>query len=177
MKKAASIFLRADMEPRDVKNLSGWLENQRVTRYLNESERMPEQLRLLLENTPAPLLTCRFNQQGRFFLVCDETEDSIGFVKLRRQEDEGCYELVFAIGDETLWGNGYGSQAVQAAQRRAFFDWRARKMIAKIYHGNLRSQRTVLGCGFREERRMEALSCYSITLEEYLSHLTEGTYA
>ena len=64
--------------------------------------------------------------------------DSIGFVKLKQQEP-GSWEIVFAIGERTLWGNGYGSQAVRAAQARVFLEWRARKLRAKIYHGNIRS--------------------------------------
>lgn len=176
MKKAASIFLRSDMEPADVRNLSRWLANRRVTRYLNE-DAAPEALKSLLETTPAPMLACRFNQQGRFFLVCNDQEDSIGFVKLQKQSVPGCYEVVFAIGEESLWGNGYGSQALRAAQSRAFFDWRAQKLTAKVYHENTRSIRTVRSCGFREERRLDHLSCYSITMENYLQMTTRGMLA
>lgn len=171
MKKAASIFLRSDMEPRDVRNLTNWMENQKVTCYLNESKNTTKELQHLLDTTPTPMLTFRFNQQGRFFLVCDEQEDSIGFVKLKQQTSPGCYEIVFAIGDETLWGNGYGSQAVQAAQYEAFLEWRAKKLTAKIYHENVRSKNTVRRCGFHEEERLENLSCYSITMDEYLDFL------
>ena len=60
---------------------------------------------------------------------------------------------------------------MQAAESRAFLDWRARKLTAKIYRGNVRSVRTVLRCGFREERRLENLSCYSITQAEYFDFL------
>ena len=171
MKKAASIFLRANMKPKDVRNLSCWMENRKVTRYLNEGKNTPQELQELLETTPPPMLTYRFNQQGRFFLVCDEQEDSIGFVKLRQQNTPGCYEIVFAIGDEDLWGNGYGAKAVQAAQYEAFLEWRAKKITAKIYHDNVRSKNTVRHCGFHEEERLENLSCFSITMNEYLDFL------
>ena len=170
MKKAASIFLRADMKPQDVMNISFWLENRDVTRYLNE-DASPEALRLLAETTPAPLLTCRFNRAGNFFLVCGDEEDSIGFVRLCERGGPDCCEVVVAIGDERLWGNGYGTDAMRAAQAQAFFARRARKMIAKIYHGNVRSERMVRCCGFREEERLEKLSRYSITLDEYIAAL------
>jgi RimJ/RimL family protein N-acetyltransferase len=170
MKKAASIFLRADMNPQDVVNISFWLENRDVTRYLNETA-SPEALRRLAETTPAPLLTCRFNQYGKFFLVCGD-RDPIGFVKLREQGGaSGCCEVVVAIGDERLWGNGYGTDAMRAAQTHAFFERRVKKMIAKIYHGNVRSERMVRCCGFREEERLEKLSRYSITFDEYVAAL------
>ena len=35
MKKAASIFLRADIVQEDIRRLTLWLQNQRVTRFLN----------------------------------------------------------------------------------------------------------------------------------------------
>lgn len=160
------------MEPVDVQNLADWMENRDVTRYLNEEQCAAEQLQELLETVPAPMLTYYFNQWGRFFMVCEEADDaSSGFVKLKEQEDRRCYEIVFAIGDDTLWGNGYGSRAVQAAETRAFLDWRAQKLTAKLYHGNSRSVRTVRCCGFREERKLDELSCYSITQEEYFDFL------
>jgi RimJ/RimL family protein N-acetyltransferase len=172
MKKAASIFLRADMEPADVRALSGWLQNQTVTRYLNEDAGASDALLDLLETTPAPLLTCRFNRTGRFFLVCDGEDDAIGFVKLQKQADPGCYEVVFAIGDERIWGNGYGTQALRAALAQVFLEWRGRKVTAKIYRGNTRSERTVRGCGFREEARLENLSRFTLTQADYLEGLT-----
>ena len=171
MKKAASIFLRADMEPVDIRFLSQWLKNRQVTRYLNEDPDAPNELSELVETVPAPLLTYHFNQRGRFFLVCGQEEERpIGFVKLK-EGGGGCYEIVFAIGEEELWGNGYGSQAVQAAEDQAFLEWRARKLVAKIYHGNSRSVSTVRGCGFREERQLENLSYYSIAQNEYFDYL------
>ena len=62
--------------------------------------------------------------------------------------------------------------AVRAAQAQAIFDWRASKLVAKIYHENFRSVQTVRRCGFREERRLENLSLYSITMQEYLRQMT-----
>ena len=171
MKKAASIFLRADIGPTDVRALANWMEDREVTRYLNEERGTAEQLRKLAASVPEPMLTYHFNQRGRFFMACGGDEGAVGFVKLKELTDQRCYEIVFAIGDETLWGNGYGSKAVQAAEVQAFLHWRARKLTAKIYHGNVRSVRTVCRCGFREERRLDALSHFSITQEEYFAFL------
>ena len=68
MKKAASIFLRADITPVDMENLMNWMRDPRVTRYLNEDDRAAEQLAHLARTVPAPLLTCQFNQRGQFSL-------------------------------------------------------------------------------------------------------------
>ena len=62
MKKAASIFLRADMEEHDVEMLIRWMENPNVTRFLNEDTGMAEGLRQLLWTVPAPMLSFRFNR-------------------------------------------------------------------------------------------------------------------
>ena len=171
MKKAASIFLRADIGPTDVRALANWMEDREVTRYLNEERGTAEQLRKLAASVPEPMLNYHFNQRGRLVMACSGDEGAVGFDKLKEMEDARRYEIVFAIGDKSLWGNGYGSQAVQAAESRAFLEWRARKLTAKIYHGNVRSVRTVLRCVFREERRLENLSCYSITQAEYFDFL------
>lgn len=45
MKKAASIFLRAEIEMNDIELLIRWMKNPNVTRYLNEDTNA-ENLRL-----------------------------------------------------------------------------------------------------------------------------------
>ena len=88
MKKAASVFLRTEMTLRD-----------------------------LAGKIPAPLLALRFNQEGRFFLVCEKDGEAIGFVKLRPLQSRGTHEIVYAIGEESLWGRGYGKGAVRPYPR------------------------------------------------------------
>lgn len=98
MKKAASIFLRADIVQEDIRRLTLWLQNQRVTRFLNEDARVVDELNRLLADVPAPMLRYHMNQQGRFFLVCPEGRGPIGFLKLR-EHAVGTYEMVIVIGD------------------------------------------------------------------------------
>ena len=157
MKKAASIFLRADIVQEDIRRLTLWLQNQRVTRFLNEDARVVDELNRLLADVPAPMLRYHMNQQGRFFLVCPEGGGPIGFLKLR-EHAVGTYEMVIVIGDDTLRGNGDGRQAVRAAVAKVFLEWRGRSLTARIYHGNTRSVGLVCGCGFRERERLEKLS-------------------
>ena len=61
MKKAASIFLRADIGPTDVRALANWMEDREVTRYLNEERGTAEQLRKLAASVPEPMLTYHFD--------------------------------------------------------------------------------------------------------------------
>ena len=101
-------------------------------------------------------------------MACTREGEAIGFVKLREQMT-GTYEIVYAIGDEALWGRGYGTDAVRSALATAFLKWRAVKVIAKIYPENLRSVRSVGACGFRCAERGERLHRFEITMKEYLN--------
>lgn len=168
MKKAASIFLRADMNLQDVRLLIHWMENPAVTQYLNEDPAVVFQLRQMADTVPEPMLTYHFNRKGRFFMVCTQEGETVGFVKLREQET-GTHEVVYAIGDENLWGRGYGTGAVRSALAAAFLERRARKVVARIYPENRRSVRSVSRCGFRCAERGMRLHRYEITIEDYLN--------
>jgi regulator of nucleoside diphosphate kinase len=175
MKKAASIFLRAEIEPRDVELLIHWMENPHITQYLNEEPSVIRSLQQLLLTVPAPMLTFHFNRWGRFFLVCRSNGDTIGFVKLRELPERGAYEIVYVIGEETLWGHGYGESAICSALAMVFGEWRGRKVIAKIYPENQRSIRSVCACGFRRSSADGSMLLYSITMDEYLQQLRDRT--
>lgn len=103
MKKASSIFLRSEICPRDVEAMICWMDNPEVTMYLNEDPALKGALSELLRKVPAPLLTFRFNEFGKFFIVCLNKNRAIGFVKLQETES-GVYEIIYVIGEESLWG-------------------------------------------------------------------------
>lgn len=168
MKKAASIFLRADITQKDVDRMISWMQNPNVTAYLNEDRQIVYFLEQLSATVPEPMMTYHFNRSGRFFLVCLEDVGSIGFVKLVPQPHVNSYEIVYVIGEDALWGQGLGESAIREALAKAFLEWRADKITAKIMPGNHRSIRSVCGCGFREGRSDSALLQYYITQDEYL---------
>jgi len=172
MRKAASVFLRAEIENSDVRRLMKWLGNEDVTHYLNEDSAACAGISDLLERVPAQMLGCRLNDGGRFFFACLEGYGAIGFVRLQKMPGNE-YEIVFAVGEEELWGRGYGSEAVAAALSRMFFECRADRITAKIRHGNARSVNTVRGCGFRRSGESEKYLHYSITMEQYLDLMRE----
>ena len=165
MKKAASIFLRAEITPRDIQPMIRWLENPRITRYLNEDPHITRLLRHLLEEVPAPMLSLHFNRDGRLFLVCRPDGETIGFVKLRKLPQPEAYEIVYVIGEESLWGQGFGEASIRSALAMVFLQWRAKKVIAKICPDNQRSIRSVCACGFRLESGDGPLLRYCLTDE------------
>ena len=102
MKKAASIFLRADITLRDVDRMIRWMENPNVTRFLNEDADIVYFLRQLSDSVPEPMLGYHFRRVGHFFMVSPENEDSVGFVRFSPLQDPGAYEIVYVIGEEAL---------------------------------------------------------------------------
>lgn len=82
MKKAASVFLRMEIYRTDVMRMVDWMNNANVTKYLNEAPEVARSLDALLAATPEPMLRFHFNRSGRFYLICHEGCESIGFVKL-----------------------------------------------------------------------------------------------
>ena len=138
-----------------------------MTQYLNESGSAAEEIRLLLEQTPAHLLTLRFNQSGQFYLVCDKSDRSVGFTKLC-PKGGGQYEVVYVIGEEALWGRGIGHQALRLALNKAFFEKRADAVSAKIHPQNHRSVRTALSCGMCAAQTTGKLAVYSVSFGKYL---------
>ena len=163
MKKAASVFLRGDICRRDLELLAGWLENPRVTRYLNEQASVVRTLTRLIDTVPEPLLGYHLNRQGHFFMICSPEGSAIGFVSLVRTITPGEYEIVYAIGDHCLWGLGYGEAAIHKALLLAFRELDADSVIAKINPGNLRSRRLAHACGFQEAGTCGTLGLFRAT--------------
>ena len=56
---------------------------------------------------------------------------------------ENAVELVIAIGEEDMWGRGYGRLALSQAIGVAFFELRRERIIAHIYNENSRSRHSV----------------------------------
>ena len=173
MEKAASIFFRYDVRQKDVESFIRWMENPAITRYLNEDSKVSTYMRNALFQIPSPLLTLHFNKNGKFVVVCDDFDEAIGFFKLTKSDD-CCYEVVYVIGEEELWGHGFGENALRKALNIAFFSLRAKSVKAKIYAENVRSVRMVKSFGFSAKNTTSTLHRYEITFEEYVSAINKN---
>ncbi|MPM71215.1 hypothetical protein SDC9_118178 [bioreactor metagenome] len=170
MERAPSIFLHPDIDRPRTSRLIGWLENPAVMRYLNEEQGISSRLRKVAERTDPVFLACQLNRQGRFFFVCREGHsEPIGFVRLAELKKHDAYELVVAIGQQTLWGRGYGTQAICRCLETAFFDRRANTVAANVHRDNLRSLRAVEKAGLRRMSQGGDYVHFSLTREEYLN--------
>ena len=171
MKKAASVFLRADITLRDVDRMIRWMENPNVTRFLNEDADISYFLRQLADTVPEPMLNFHFRRTGYFFMVCPPQEDSVGFVHLSPLPKPGAYEIVYVIGEEALWGRGLGEGAIRAALSEAFLTLDVQTLVAKIMPKNRRSVRSVTACGFTQSSLSDGLLHYTITQDAYFQQL------
>lgn len=163
-----SVCLRHEVNIKDIENLIAWLENGSVTKYLNERPDAARSLRELKSGADEGLFTCHLNRDGIFNLICErDTGDSIGFIRLQPLSS-GEYEIVYAIGEEKLWGQGLGGMALDEALSRAFFDERAKSVVAHIHPDNKRSLGMMKRSGFREVKSGATSVSFALTMPEYL---------
>ena len=165
MKKAASIFLRSEVTKHDIAQLSRWMEDSDVTRYLNEHAAISRELDALLLDVPEPLLAQRLSAGGRFYVVSLRCGRPIGFLSLRRMRAAGDWEIIAAIGESELWGSGFGARALRLALQEAFYsrDSGIARLFATIHHENARSMRLFLHAGFAPDG--EAGACRRLMID------------
>lgn len=98
------INLRLSVNILDAQNIIKWLENEDVTKYLNEDVQETMSLKEIIESNRADLLTYYLNRDGRFFLIDLVKNKSIGFITLFTIRPMKEYEIVIAIGNPKNWG-------------------------------------------------------------------------
>lgn len=95
----------------------------------------------------------------------------------RRPQVEGVFSLGYVLS-QSCWGRGLMTEAVNAAVKYAFREWKAKLLSVNHYPENDRSRRVIEKCGFRPEGRLRQatqlyngelrdLCCYSMTAAEY----------
>lgn len=168
MKRAASVFLRADITVNDAYSLIEWMKNEKVVRYLNESPKVTESIRSVINRSCSPYLTMYFNSNGRFFMIDTEDKKPIGFIKLVETSMKNAYEIVIAIGEDKIWGQGFGRDAVLKCLQMVFYEWRADMIIANIHSDNRHSINLFEKIGLQKERENQNTIRYKITMKEFL---------
>ena len=108
------ISLRLDVTIFDAKNIIKWLDNEDVTKYLNEDINSTTSLIDIISSSRADLLTYYLNKDGRFFLIDDRKNHSIGFLTLFTIKTKKEYEVVIAIGNPDNWGETICAHGIKA---------------------------------------------------------------
>jgi len=167
MKKAASVFLRADINEKDVNCLLDWLNDPKITQFLADGKNSVNDVHHLINNIPKHLWRMSLNRGGCFYMVdCDDMP--IGFVRLPVINKE-TYEIVVALGEKKLWGKGYGTLALKKCLNIAFFEHRARRIIASIYPQNIRSLHVFEKLNFRRQEKCSSVIRYVLTYDQFIA--------
>ena len=167
MKKAASVLLRADINEKDASCLLSWLNDPETTQFLADGRDSINDVHRLINNIPIHLWRMSLNGSGCFYMVdCDDMP--IGFVRLSAINKE-TFEVVIALGDKKVWGKGYGTLALKKCLDIAFFEHRARRIIANIYPQNTRSLHMVEKLKFKQQEKRSSVIRYALTLDQFIS--------
>jgi RimJ/RimL family protein N-acetyltransferase len=166
--KQEEIKLRKKVRRKDVEALAEWLEDEKVSEYLNEEQDISDDLKKLSNRSTLPLFTHAFNQDGQFFMISLRQNGPIGFLRLV-PKGEGT-EMVVVIGEQSEWGNGYGYAAIQKGLKKAFYQWREEKVLAKIDPDNTRSKAVFRKAGFSKEEDLEHDELFSVSFDEFVSN-------
>lgn len=147
------VNLRA-LEPSDVDNFMGWINDREVTRYLLVGRwpvsRKAEEAwleRVLRDDDP------------RNKVLAIETKDGVylGNIGLHNIDYiSGVAELGIVIGRKDYWNKGYGTDAARTLIGFAFSNLRLRKIILRVFGGNIRAQKAYAKLGFKEVGRLKA---------------------
>ena len=151
--------------------LMDWLEDEDVTRYLSDSRDVSRSIEQVVSRVQLPILTHLFNQGGRFFIVHDQHDVPVGFVRLVKTGPD-C-EMVLVIGDRNNWGRKLGPSAICEGMKVAFFEMRAERLVAKIHPENQRSLNAFLRSGFLPESETPTMKSLVMTSARYLKLLRE----
>lgn len=162
--ETSSIKLSQEIYRSDAEQIAHWLSDKEIINNLNEDNNARENLISVINRVNMPILTHLFNNNCRFFII-KNTYGTIGFLRLVPKN--GVVEIVITVGEKELWGKGIGHNAVFEALKKAFFDMRTEKVIAKIKKTNERSQNLFKGIGFKEVKELEREVEYHITKETF----------
>ena len=112
------VMPRTDLNENDLLLLIRLMSKERVYRFLNEHQQITAQLKNIYDSR-LPVFTPLFNRNGRFFMICTGDGRAIGFLRMK-YAPENAIELVVAIGEEEMWGQGYGHAGLTEAMKIAF---------------------------------------------------------
>lgn len=89
---------------------------------------------------------------------CIETKEHlpIGDIGLVDIHSHGRAELAICIGEKSYWGQGYGTDAIEAVLRYAFEQLGCRRVYLITDEDNLRAHRAFEHCGFVREGLLRA---------------------
>ena len=146
--KGERIYLRPVEESDVNERYVHWLNDPETNRYMETKS-----MRWFKENILEYVQQMAGKADVVFMAICLMKGDAhIGNIKLgpidptRKQAD-----LSLFIGEKSLWGKGYGSEAIHTLTRHAFHTLGLSKLRAGCYVTNVASKRAFEKCGYEQE--------------------------
>ncbi|MBC5628224.1 GNAT family N-acetyltransferase [Clostridium sp. NSJ-6] len=159
-----SIELSQEVYRSDAEKMVNWLSDKEIISNLNEDSNVTRNLINMINRIDMPILTHLFNNNCSFFTI-KNINQTVGFLRLI-PKNKGV-EIVIAVGEKELWGRGIGYNAVLEALKKAFFDLRTDKVVAKVKKANKRSRNLFKGIGFTEVKELEKEVEYHMTKDAF----------
>ncbi len=164
--RAIQVNLKQEVTRYDAMIILNWMENNEITRYLNESANITCEIKQTIDRVNMIIMTHLFNKDGSFYLIHDDDNTPLGFLKLVRKHNE--VEMVIVIGEQKLWGQGLGKSSIKRGLDIAFFQWRVPRVIAKINSNNIRSINAFENLGFSKEYENTNTKVFSLSMDDYI---------
>jgi regulator of nucleoside diphosphate kinase len=173
--KESFIFLCSEVTREHAACLARWMRDAEVRRYLSDPGNIASAIERAVEASQLPIVTHLFSRDGRFLMACDRDGEPVGFVRLIPGHDET--EIVAVIGEKTRWGQGCGTRAIEESLKIAFFELRARRVLARIHPENWRSAQAFVRCGFRLTSETPAIRRYALCAQDYFRLVRQRAHA
>jgi len=164
--KEPFIFLCSEITRDNAYSLIDWLKDEAVLRYLSDTRDVCANIERMVNRVNLPILTHIFNQNGRFYMAYDKSNQPVGFVRLIKKCDET--EIVVVIGELRNWGKMLGTSTIRESLKIAFFEYRTNRVVAKIHKDNIRSIRAFSSLGFRLTSESSTIMNYELSMKEYI---------
>ncbi len=165
--EAIQVNLKQEITRYDAMVIMNWMENNEITRYLNETTDIVNEIKQAIDRVNMIIMTHLFNREGSFYLIYADNYNPLGFLKLVKRNKEA--EMVIVIGDQKLWGRGIGKASIKRGLDIAFFQWRIPNVIAKINSNNIRSINAFVNSGFILEYEYTDIKVFSLSMKDYIS--------
>jgi diamine N-acetyltransferase len=149
MLKGPRLTLRA-IERDDLPRYVAWLNNPEVNQHLK-----PPTPFNLDDETDWYEAQRKDNTSLNLAITLTETGRHIGSISLMHlnQRDQGA-ELGIVIGETTMWGQGYGREAIHLLLDFAFYTFNLHRVYLRVDTNHLGGIRCYTQCGFIEEGRL-----------------------
>jgi len=148
MIRGERVYLRA-AERDDIPIFVRWFNDAETTSYIS----MRSPLNIEMEEAWFERTVAQQGKDGYFFVICRLDDDRpIGTIGLFALDlVNGKAGMGITIGQKQLWGQGYGSDALNALVDFGFGALRLERIWLEVYDFNARGRRSYEKCGFTLE--------------------------